>query len=57
MYRSEWLSVNVRLIQDSAMCPLLLFRVYMDGVVREKNARVLGKGRRSTNFSLQMMWH
>ena len=40
---SEWFLVNIRLRQGSVMCPWL-FNVYMDGVVREVNARVLGKG-------------
>ena len=40
---SEWFPVNVRLRQGCVMSPWL-FNVYMDGVVREVNARVLGKG-------------
>ena len=32
-----------RLMLDCLMCPWL-FNVYMDGVVREVNVRVLGKG-------------
>ena len=35
--------VNVRLLQGCVMSQWL-FNVYMDGVVREVNARVLGKG-------------
>ena len=40
---SEWIPVNVGLRQGCVMSPWL-FNVYMDGVVREVNARVLGKG-------------
>ena len=40
---SEWFQVNVGLRQGCVMSPLL-FNVYMDGVVREVNVRVLGKG-------------
>ena len=40
---SEWFPVNVRLRQGCVMSPWL-FNVYMDGVVREVNVRVLGKG-------------
>ena len=40
---SEWFPVNVGLRQGCMMSPLL-FNVYMDGVVREVNVRVLGKG-------------
>ena len=40
---SEWFPVNVRLRQGCVMSPWL-FNVYMDGVVREVNAGVLGKG-------------
>ena len=39
----EWFPVNVELRQGCVMSPWL-FNVYMDGVVREVNARVLGKG-------------
>ena len=39
---SEWYPVNVGLRQGCVMSPWL-FNVYMDGVVREVNARVLGK--------------
>ena len=39
----EWFPVNVRLRQDCVMSPWL-FIVYMDGVVRQVNVRVLGKG-------------
>ena len=38
----EWFSVNVGLRQGCVMSPW--FNVYMDGVVREVNVRVLGKG-------------
>ena len=38
----EWFSVNVGLRQGCVMSPWLL-NVYMDGVVREVNVRVLGK--------------
>ena len=40
---SEWFPVNVGLRQGCVMSPWL-FNVFMDGVVREVNARVLGKG-------------
>ena len=40
---SEWFPVNVGLTQGCVMSPCL-FNVYMDGVVREVNVRVLGKG-------------
>ena len=40
---SEWFMVNVGLRQGCVMSPWL-FNVYMDGVVREVNVRVLGKG-------------
>ena len=40
---SEWFPVNVGLRQGCVMSPWL-FNVYMDGVVREANVRVLGKG-------------
>ena len=40
---SEWFPVNVGLRQGCVMSPWL-FNVYMDGVVREVNIRVLGKG-------------
>ena len=40
---SEWFSVNVGLRQVCVMSPWL-FNVYMDGMVREVNVRVLGKG-------------
>ena len=39
---SEWFPVNVGLTQGCVMSPW--FNVYMDGVVREVNIRVLGKG-------------
>ena len=39
---SEWFPVNVGLRQGCVMSPWL-FNVYMDGVVREVNVRVLGK--------------
>ena len=39
----EWFPVNVGLRQGCVMSPWL-FNVYMDGVVREVNVRVLGKG-------------
>ena len=42
MYVSGWFPVNVGLWQGCVMSPLL-FNVYMDGVVREMNARVLEK--------------
>ena len=40
---SEWFLVNVGLRQGCVMYPWL-FNVYMDGVVREVNVSVLGKG-------------
>ena len=40
---SEWFPVNVGLRQGCVMSPWL-FNVYMEGVVREVNVRVLGKG-------------
>ena len=40
---SEWFPVNVGLRQGCVMSPWL-FNVYIDGVVREMNVRVLGKG-------------
>ena len=40
---SEWFPVNVGLRLGCVMSPWL-FHVYMDGVVREVNVRVLGKG-------------
>ena len=39
---SEWFPVNVELRQCCVMSPWL-FNVYIDGVVREVNVRVLGK--------------
>ena len=42
-YVNEWFPVNVGLGQGCVMSPWL-FNVYMDGVVRELNVRVLGKG-------------
>ena len=40
---SEWFPVNVGLSQGYVMSPWL-FNVYMETVVREVNAVVLGKG-------------
>ena len=40
---SDWFQLNVGLRQGCVMSPWL-FNVYMDGVVREVNVRVLGKG-------------
>ena len=40
---SEWFPVNVGLREGCVMSPWLL-NVYIDGVVREVNVRVLGKG-------------
>ena len=40
---SQWFPVNVGLRQDCIMSPWL-FTVYMDGVVRAVNVRVIGKG-------------
>ena len=39
---SEWFPINVGLRQGCVISPWL-FNVYMDGVVREVNERVLGK--------------
>ena len=39
---SEWFLVNVGLTQGCMISPWL-FNVYMDGVVREVNVRVLGR--------------
>ena len=41
---SEWFLVNVGLRQWCLMSPWLFNNVYMDGVVREENVGVLGKG-------------
>ena len=45
MDMSEWFPINVVLSQGCITCVISswLFNVYMDGVVREVNARVLGK--------------
>ena len=40
---SVWFPVNARLRQGCVMSPWL-FNVYIHGVVREVNVRVLGKG-------------
>ena len=40
---SEWFPVNVGIRQGCVMSPWL-FNVYMDGVVRDVNIRVLGNG-------------
>ena len=40
---SEWFPVNVGLRQGCVMSPWL-FNVYADGVVREMNVKMLGKG-------------
>ena len=40
---SEWFPVRVGLRQGCVMLPWL-FNLYIDGVVREVNARVLGRG-------------
>ena len=40
---NEWFPVNVGLRQGCVMSPWLV-NVYMDGVVREMNVRVLWKG-------------
>ena len=42
-YVSEWYPIDVGLRQGCVMSPWL-FNVYMDGVVREVNFWVLGKG-------------
>ena len=39
----EWFPVNIGLRKGCVMSPWL-FNVYMDGVVREVNVRILGKG-------------
>ena len=45
MDASDWFPVNVKLRQGCVTCVMSprLFNVYMDGVVREVNAWVLGK--------------
>ena len=40
---SEWFPVRVGLRQGCVMSPWL-FNLYIDGVIREVNARVLGRG-------------
>ena len=40
---SKWFPVNIRLKRGCVMSPWL-FNAYMDGMVREVNARMLGKG-------------
>ena len=53
---SEWFPVNVGLREGCVMSPWL-FNVYMDGVVREVNVRVLGKGLElpsANNISLEV---
>ena len=45
---SEWFSVKVGLRQGCVMSPWL-FNLYIDGVVREVNARVLGRGLKLTD--------
>ena len=45
---SEWFLVRVGLRQGCVMSPWL-FNIYIDGVVREVNARVFGKGVRLTD--------
>ena len=47
---SEWFPVNVGLRQRCVMSPWL-FNVYMDGVVRGVNVRVLGKGFKLLNWN------
>ncbi len=41
--KSDWFPVRAGLRQGCVMSPLL-FNVYMDGVAREHNARMLGRG-------------
>ena len=43
IYASEWFPVKVGLSLGCVMSPWL-FNVYMDGLVQEVNATVLGKG-------------
>ena len=44
-YVSEWFPVNVGLKQGCVVSMVVeLFNVYLDGVVRQVNVRVLGKG-------------
>ena len=40
---SEWFPINGGLREGCVMSPWL-FNIFMDGVVREVNVRVLGKG-------------
>ncbi len=40
---SDWFSVRIGLRQGCVMSPWL-FNVYMDGIVREVHARLLGRG-------------
>ena len=40
---SEWFPINVGLRQSCVMS-IWLFNIYMDGVVREVNVMVLGRG-------------
>ena len=47
---SEWFPVNVGLRNCCVMSPWL-FNVYMDGVVRDVNVRVLGKGLELLNWN------
>ena len=47
---NEWFPVNVGLKQGCVMSPWL-FDVYMDGVVRDVNVRVLGKGLELVNVN------
>ncbi len=44
----DWFPVRIRLWQGCVMSPWL-FNVYMDGVIRKVNARMLGRGLRLVN--------
>ena len=50
MYMSQWFPINVGFRQGCVMS-LWLFNVYMDGVVREVNFGVLGKGLKLLNVN------
>ena len=53
---SAWFPVNVELRQYCVMSPWLL-SIYMDGVIRGVNARVLGKGLELLSVNGVMIHH